>query len=337
VLVRAAIGLVFVTEGIQKSLDPVALGAGRFAKIGITDHARYLDAWFEAMNLGEVVIVGHDWGGALGMDWASRHRDRVRGIAVVETFLRPVRWDELTPLSAELFRGYRSAKGEEMVLENNMLVEVNLGRNVMRPMSDADLAVYRAPYPTPASRLPMLQWTREFPLDGEPADVAEIVRAYGAWMGSTPNVPKLVMAVENGSGLGSPEMVRWAAEHFANTVVHRSDRPAIKRRKINPSGSRQRSPSGYERARARRACRRRRSFGRGAGDRAASRSAVSARVAHGVATRERRGRDAGDPHPHHHADRDLARRSEAVDLGVSDRCELSPQPQTPDAARTASG
>jgi haloalkane dehalogenase len=204
-------------------IAPDLIGMGESGKPAIAyrfkDHARYLDAWFEAMNLGEVVIVGHDWGGALGMDWASRHSERVRGLAVLETFLRPVRWDELAQLPAELFRGYRSAKGEEMVLDNNMLVEVNLGRNVMRPMSDADLAVYRAPYPTPASRLPMLQWTREFPLDGEPADVAEIVRSYGAWMGSTPHIPKLVMAVENGAGLGSPEMVRWAAEQFANTVV----------------------------------------------------------------------------------------------------------------------
>jgi haloalkane dehalogenase len=171
------------------------------------------------MGLDEVVIVGHDWGGTLGMDWAARHPGRVQGIAVIETFLRPMRWEEMPPQAAELFRGYRTPKGEEMVLENNMFIEFNLARGVMGGMAKSDHDVYRAPFLEPASRKPMLAWAREFPLDGEPVDVVELVRGYDRWMAETPGVPKLLMAVENGVGLGSPEMIGWAAENFAGAEV----------------------------------------------------------------------------------------------------------------------
>jgi haloalkane dehalogenase len=206
-----------------RCLAPDLIGMGESGKpdIGyrLADHARYLDAWFDALGLGEVVIGGHDWGGTLGMDWAARHPGRVRGIAVTETFLRPMRWEEMAPQAAKLFRGYRSPKGEEMVLENNMLIESNLPRGVARGLAESDHDVYRAPFPDPASRKPMLAWAREFPLDGEPADVVEVVLGYDRWMAATPGVPKLILAVENGVGLGSPEMIGWAAENFAAAEV----------------------------------------------------------------------------------------------------------------------
>src|SRR3984957_2626672 len=139
-----------------RCLAPDLIGMGGSGKPDIAyrlaDHARYLDAWFDAMDLSEVVIVGHDWGGTLGV---------VGGLA----------------------------------------------------KSDHD--VYRAPFLEPASRKPMLAWSREFPLDGEPADVVEVVLRYDRWMAETPEVPKLLMAVDKGVGLGSPEAISWAAETFA--------------------------------------------------------------------------------------------------------------------------
>ncbi|GAA5070474.1 haloalkane dehalogenase [Nocardia iowensis] len=205
-----------------RALAPDLIGMGESGKPDIayrfTDHARYLDAWFEALGLDQVVLVGHDWGGALGMDLAARHPGRVRGIALIETFLRPLRWDELPPLGAELFRKFRSTEGERMVLTENMFIEFNLPKGVA-DLSPEDHDVYRAPYPTPESRRPMLMWPREFPLDGAPADVVAIVRNYGLWAARTPEVPKLVMALENGVGLGSAEAVDWAATTFASVEV----------------------------------------------------------------------------------------------------------------------
>ena len=206
-----------------RCLAPDLIGMGESGKPDIAyrlaDHARYLDAWFDAMGLDQVVIVGHDWGGALGMDWAARHPGRARGVAVIETFLRPMRWAEMAPQAAELFRGYRGPRGEEMVLQNNMFIEFNLPRGMTGKLAESDHDVYRAPFIEPASRRPMLAWAREFPLDGEPADVVEVVLGYDRWMDATPGVPKLVMAVENGVGLGSPEMIGWAAESFVSIEV----------------------------------------------------------------------------------------------------------------------
>jgi len=209
--------------GEARCLAPDLIGMGASGKPDIgyrfADHASYLDAWFEVLGLGDVVIVGHDWGGALGMDWAARHPGRVRGVAVIETFLRPLRWAEYPPQAAELFRGFRSAAGEKMVLEDNMFIEFNLPRGVVTGLSPADHDAYRAPYPDPASRRPLLAWPREIPIDGEPADVRDRVLAYGRWMSETPEVPKLLMTVQPGVGMGSPETAAWAAEAFASVEV----------------------------------------------------------------------------------------------------------------------
>ena len=209
--------------GRARCLAPDLIGMGESGKPDIAyrfaDHARYLDAWFDAVAPPAVVIVGHDWGGSLGMDWASRHGSRVRGIAVIETFLRPVRWNEMPPAAAERFRGFRSPQGEEMILEKNMMIESNLALTVAGGLAKFDLDVYRAPFLKPASRKPMLVWTREFPLDGEPADVTKLVQDYGRWMAETPGVPKLLMTMDNGVGLGSPEMLTWAAETFASAEI----------------------------------------------------------------------------------------------------------------------
>ncbi|WP_067831032.1 haloalkane dehalogenase [Nocardia inohanensis] len=210
------------TSGETRALAPDLIGMGASGKpdsdYRFVDHARYLDAWFDALDLDQVIIVGHDWGGALGMHWAARHPGRVRGIAVMETFLRPLAWSEMPPTGAELFRRFRSPEGEEMVLEKNMFIEFNLPAST-RTLSLEALEEYRKPYPTPESRKPMLVWPREFPLGGEPADVVELIENYGRWMAESPEVPKLVLAVEHGVGLGSPEMMDWAEKTFAAVEI----------------------------------------------------------------------------------------------------------------------
>lgn len=206
-----------------RCLAPDLIGMGASGKPDIdyrfADHVRYLDAWFEALGLGEVVIAGHDWGGALGMDWAARHPGRVRGVALFETFLRPLRWEEFPPKGAEIFRAFRSPQGEKMILEDNMFIEFNLPYGVLGGLAPEDHDVYRAPYPDPASRRPLLQWPREIPIDGEPADVHERMLAYGRWMADTTHVPKLLMTVEPGEGKSAAPEISWAKETFAGLEV----------------------------------------------------------------------------------------------------------------------
>ncbi|MFF3574141.1 haloalkane dehalogenase [Nocardia jiangxiensis] len=206
-------------SGAVRTLAPDLIGMGESGKPDIdyrfADHVRYLDAWFDALGLDEVVLVGHDWGGALAMDRLARYPERVRGIAVIETFLRPLSWAEMPPQGAELFRRFRSPEGEQLILQENMFIEFNLPFGA-KSLTPADLDVYRAPYPTPESRRPMLMWPREIPFDGEPADVAEIMVNYGRAMADTPQIPKLLMAVENGIGMGGNETIDWARTTFAN-------------------------------------------------------------------------------------------------------------------------
>ena len=164
------------------------------------DHARYLDAWFDALSLTQrVTLVVHDWGSALGFHWANRHPDRVKGIAYMEAIVRPVSWDEWPEAARRIFQGMRSPSGEEMVLENNVFVERILPGSVLRGLTEDEMKVYRRPYLEPGeSRRPTLTWPREIPLDGEPPDVVEIVESYGTWL-STSDVPKLFINAEPGA------------------------------------------------------------------------------------------------------------------------------------------
>ena len=162
------------------------------------DHARYLDAWFDALELSDTTLVLHDWGSALGFYWARRHPDRVRAIVYMEAIVQPRRWADLPPSRVSYFKDLRSERGEKMIFDDNAFIEVLLPRLVLRRLSDAEMNAYRQPFLARESRLPMLIWPRELPIEGEPADVVAIVEDYGRWMASN-SIPKLFVAVEPGS------------------------------------------------------------------------------------------------------------------------------------------
>jgi haloalkane dehalogenase len=203
-----------------RCLAPDLIGMGDSGKPDIAyrfaDHARYLEAWFDVLALRDVVLVGYDWGGALAMDWAARHPDRTRGLVLFETFLRPLEWQEWSPQGAELFRALRTpGVGEQMVLEANQFLARSLSNGIARPLDDAERTAFYAPYPDAASRRPLLQWPREIPIAGEPADVTAIVTRYDTWLASSPAVPKLLLTFDSPAGLqpsptGSPAMLAWA-------------------------------------------------------------------------------------------------------------------------------
>ncbi|WP_433632850.1 haloalkane dehalogenase [Nocardia sp. CA-120079] len=209
-----------------RRLAPDLIGMGDSGKPDIDytfdDHARYLDAWFDALELDSVVLIGHDWGGALAFDWAARHPDRVRGVAFFETIVKPMSWEEFPDDGRRLFEAIKTPGiGEAMLLEQNAFIELLPG-TVITPLTEEDLAAYREPYPTLQSRRPLLQWARSMPLGGEPADVVARVEAYDAWLATSVEVPKLLLAFEPGPGaMQSPEMVDWCATHIANLEITR--------------------------------------------------------------------------------------------------------------------
>src|SRR5437870_1488933 len=170
------------------------------------DHARYLDAWFDALGLTcDVVLVVHDWGSALGFHWARRHPDRVTGVAYMEAIVRPVTWREWPETARKIFQAMRSSGGEEMVLQKNVFVERILPASVIRGLTSEEMDRYRAPYREAGeSRRPTLTWPREIPVDGEPADAVQIVREYGDWLAKSP-MPKLFVNADPGSILVGPQ------------------------------------------------------------------------------------------------------------------------------------
>lgn len=166
----------------------------------------YLFALWRQIGVGEnVIFVIHDWGSALGFDWANQNRGKVRGIAYMEAVVRPLNWADFPDLGRGVFQGFRSEAGEAMVLEKNMFVERVLPGAVIRELGDAEMTHYRKPYLEPGEdRRPTLTWPRMIPIEGEPADVCRIVEDYGAWL-STCDVPKLFINADPGSILTGPQ------------------------------------------------------------------------------------------------------------------------------------
>ena len=149
-----------------------------------------------------VTLVIHDWGSALGFNWAHQNPDAVRGIAFMEAIVAPIPgWDAFPPIEGfvELFQGFRSPAGEEMILENNIFIEGVLPGAIMRKLTETEMNEYRRPFMEPGeSRRPTLTWPRQIPIAGEPADVVQIVSDYSAWI-STSDIPKLFVNAEPGA------------------------------------------------------------------------------------------------------------------------------------------
>jgi haloalkane dehalogenase len=181
-------------------------------------HRRYLDALLEALDVRErVTFVIHDWGSALGFDWANRHREAVKGIAYMEAIVRPQSWDHWDKANMRPFlQALRSEAGEAMVLQDNFFIEQILPKAVLRTLSAPEMAEYRRPFAEPGEgRRPTLTWVREIPIEGEPADVTEIVAAYADWL-ATSGVPKLFVKSEPGlllaGGANLDFVRRWPAQ-----------------------------------------------------------------------------------------------------------------------------
>lgn len=165
------------------------------------EHRRYLDGFLDALGVShEVTLVIHDWGSALGFDWAARHPDAVKAIAYMEAIVCPVGWEDWPDAARDIFQAFRSPAGEELILERNLFVEAVLPASIQRQLSDAEMDEYRRPFANPGEdRRPTLTWPREIPLEGEPADVVDIVERYGAWLAASTHVRKLFVNADPGA------------------------------------------------------------------------------------------------------------------------------------------
>ncbi|TMK35444.1 MAG: haloalkane dehalogenase [Alphaproteobacteria bacterium] len=200
--------------GIGRCIAPDLIGMGDSDKLDdpgpltyrFATHRDFLWGFIDAVIGPErpVVLVAHDWGSALGFDWANQHRERVLGIAYMEAIVRPLSWAEWPEASRRVFQGFRSPAGEEMILERNIFVERVLPASILRQLAPEEMAEYRRPFQNRDDRWPTLAWPREIPIDGEPADVTALVGAYAEWSAQN-EIPKLFVNAEPGAILtGAP-------------------------------------------------------------------------------------------------------------------------------------
>ena len=196
-------------EGRGRLIAPDLIGMGDSGKLPnpgpdtyrFTTHRKYLWAFIDAVigPAQSILFVVHDWGSALGFDWANQHRDRVRGIAYMEAIVRPIAgWEEWSPQATPIFQGFRSDKGEAMILQRNVFVERVLPGSVLRKLTEAEMMEYRKPFLNREDRWPTLTWPRQIPIAGEPADVVAIAENYAQWMAAN-EVPKLFVNAEPGA------------------------------------------------------------------------------------------------------------------------------------------
>jgi haloalkane dehalogenase len=201
-------------EGLGRLIACDLIGMGDSEKLdnsgpesySYAEQREYLYALWEQLGVdGNVVFVIHDWGSALGFEWAQRNPDKVQGIAYMEAIVQPMTWDAWPEAAKGIFQGFRSEAGESMILEKNLFVEAVLTNSVMRGLTDEEMTVYRKPYlEAGESRRPTLTWPRMIPIEGEPADVAKVVEDYGAWLAQS-EVAKLFVNADPGSILVGPQ------------------------------------------------------------------------------------------------------------------------------------
>ena len=194
--------------GLGRCIAPDLIGMGDSDKLEgsgphryrFVEHRRYLDAFLEQIGVHDkVTFVVHDWGSALGFDWANRNRHAVKGLAYMEAIVQPLTWTQWPEVALRVFQGFRSANGESMILTSNLFVERVLPGSIKRKLTDEEMAEYRRPFLEPGEgRRPTLTWPREIPIEGEPEDVTEIVGSYAVWLRQSP-IPKLFVNADPGA------------------------------------------------------------------------------------------------------------------------------------------
>lgn len=201
--------------GKGRVIAPDLIGQGDSEKLPASDGPdrysflvtyRYLEGLLDAIGANQrVTLVIHDWGSALGFYWAQQHQQSVRGIAYMEAIVCPVTWDDWPESARGIFKGFRSDKGEDLVLQRNMFVEAVLPSSIIRKIGEEEMVHYRAGFSTPDDRQPTLNWPRQIPIDGEPAEMVDLVDSYAQWMSNNKDLPKLFINADPGSILtGKP-------------------------------------------------------------------------------------------------------------------------------------
>ena len=164
------------------------------------EHRDYLfKAWEKLKINNNVTLVVHDWGAALGFDWAFQHPNAIKGIVYIEAIVRPVKWNEWPDSATNIFKAFRSNAGEELILNKNIFIEGVLPNSIIRNLDEEEMEAYRKPFlKSGEDRRPSLSWPREIPIENEPKNVTKIVSRYSKWLENT-EIKKLFINADPGS------------------------------------------------------------------------------------------------------------------------------------------
>lgn len=209
---------------LGRCIAPDLIGMGESGKLEgslyrFFDHRRYLDALLETLGVAEnVILVVHDWGSALGFDWANRHRHAVQGVAYMEAVTAPAIMDPESPAARSFYYFMRTEEAERQVIDDNMFVEQIFLRSIADKLSANDRAVYRRAWLDGGeNRRPLITWPREIPVNGEPKDVHDVVVAYQEWMEHN-DVPKLFIRGEPAAIMTDGDDRLAAARRWSNQI-----------------------------------------------------------------------------------------------------------------------
>lgn len=208
------------SSGRVIAIDLIGFGKSGKPDIDYTfaDHRRYVEGFIEALDLKNITLVVHDWGSALGLDYASRNEGNVKGIAMMEALVPPVfpipSYEAMGDF-ADIFRAMRDPeKGKDLVMGANFFIEQFIPNAIMRDLTQAEMDAYRAPFPTVESRLPVWVWPNQIPVAGDPAATQAVVEAYSGWLLRT-DLPKLHLYASPGV-INPPEVAAWLAANLKN-------------------------------------------------------------------------------------------------------------------------
>lgn len=209
-------------ESLGRCLAPDLIGMGKSDKPDISyrfsDHLKYIEGFIAALKLTNITFVIHDWGSGIGFQYAYEHESNTKGLAFMESMIKPFTWDDWPGEAGKLFKAFRTPElGENLLLKKNLFVENVLPGSVVRGLTEAEMEHYRAPFPDPESRKPILIWPRELSIDGEPEDMTRIIATYSKWLTET-DLPKLMLYAQPGA-INREDTVDWCLANMKNLTT----------------------------------------------------------------------------------------------------------------------
>jgi haloalkane dehalogenase len=205
---------------VARCVAPDLIGMGKSDKLDIEyrffDHLRYVEGFIAEMGLTNVTLVIHDWGSALGFQYAMRHESNIKGIAFMEAIVLTFpSWDDFPADFRNTMRAFRTPESSwDLLVNKNVFIEKVLPEATVRALTEEEMDHYRKPFEDPRSRRPIWRWPNELPIEGVPADVTAAVEAYNLWLRQS-DLPKLLFHGTPG-GLITASVVEWTEQNMKN-------------------------------------------------------------------------------------------------------------------------